>query len=573
MSNADPAKIFELQVKEVYTQGANALVGMPGGALITTLLLWDRVSNSRLLIWFALILILSLIRFVAILRYRQTETHNHDTRAWARFYLFLEMTSGLTWAALVYWLYPASPVDQVLVLLILGAMATGAAPMLTAVKSIYAGYLFSSSILISLALLLRQEEYTNYLAAFSALYALVLWGSASMMNRRNTESIRLSLENTQLLNSMRRSNEQLEQQVAQTQRAERRSRDVEARFRTLANATNEGVILYENGHIIDCNKRITEMLGYSAQDLYNMNIEALFEGDSKQLIQTILRQDDSMNYELRCLRKDYSSFPAEVSKRRLAMAQNSVDVITVHDITELKRMAEIKEQFISTVSHELRTPLTSIHASLGLVMGGLGGDLTPRTKELLGIAQQNSERLGTLINDLLDIQKLDAGKLTFHCENLDIMELMNQAMELNNAYGEKFNSRYLLTQGLFNTMVHVDRNRLIQVITNLLSNAAKFSPPGSDIEIALTRQDNTVRVAVKDHGPGIPKEFRDKIFQRFSQADSTSTRNRGGSGLGLYISQQIIENMNGTIGFETETGKGTTFYFTLPVASDNHTSS
>ena len=568
MSNADPAKIFELQVKEVYTQGVNALMGMPGVALITTLLLWDRVSNRHLLIWFALILFLSLIRLVAILRYRQTETHSRDTRAWARFYLFLETVSGLVWAALVYWLYPVSTVDQVLVLLILGAMATGAVFMLTAVKSIYAGYLFGSGIAIVTALLLRQEEYTNYLAAFSALYTIVLWGSANMMSKRNTESIRLSLENLQLVNSMRRSNEQLEKQVEQTQRAERRSREVEARFRTLANATNEGVILYENGHIIDCNKRISEMLGYSAQDLYNMNIEALFEGDSKELIRTLLQQDDSLNHELRCLRKDYSGFPAEVSKRRLAMPQHSVDVITVHDITELKRMAEIKEQFISTVSHELRTPLTSIHASLGLVMGGLGGELSPRTRELLGIAQQNSERLGTLINDLLDIQKLDAGKLTFHCEKLDIMELVNQAMELNNAYGEKFNSHYLLTQGLFNTAVYVDRNRLIQVITNLLSNAAKFSPPGSDIEISLTREDNKVRVAVKDYGPGIPEEFRDKIFQRFSQADSTTTRNHSGSGLGLFISQQIIENMNGEIGFETKTGKGTTFYFTLPIASD-----
>lgn len=569
MSNADPAKIFELQVKEVYSQGVNALVGMPGVALIATLLFRHTIPGVRLYGWLGLILLLSLIRYFLIRAYRRHNDQQTDIRFWYRSYLLLELASGISWAALLYWLAPASPVDQVLVLLILGAMATGAATMLTPVKSIYAAYLFGSGIPVSLSLLYIPADYSTYLAGLTFLYTLLLWASANMMNRRNTESITLSLKNLQLVNSLRRSNEDLEHQVEQTQRAERRSREVEARFRTLANATNEGIILHENGHIIDCNHRITEMLGYSSQDLFNLNIEALFEGESKQRIRALLEQEEAHNHELRCLRKDYSSFPAEISKRRLSSTEgNTVDVIAVHDITELKRMAEIKEQFISTVSHELRTPLTSIHASLGLVMGGIGGELTPRTRELLAIAQQNSERLGTLINDLLDIQKLDAGKLSFHFETIDIMELVHQAIELNDAYGEKFNSRYLLTQGLFDTKVNVDRNRLIQVITNLLSNAAKFSPQGSDIEIALTRQDNMVRVAVKDHGPGIPEEFRDKIFQRFSQADSTTTRNHSGSGLGLFISQQIIEHMHGDIGFETETGKGTTFYFRLPIVDE-----
>jgi PAS domain S-box-containing protein len=568
MSNADPAKIFELKIKEVYTQGANAVLGMPGVAVITTLLFWNNIPNQSLLAWLGLILLLSLIRLVLILRYRRRGEKRDDIHIWYRAYLLLELASGLSWAALVYWLLPESTTDQVLILLILGAMATGAATMLTPVRSIYAAYLFGSGIPISLTFLFMSRDYAVYLAGLTFLYTLILWASANMMHRRNTESISLALENLQLLNSMRKNNEELERQVAHTQRAERHSHEVEERFRTLANATNEGVILYENGHIIDCNQRITEMLGYSAQDLYNMNIESLFEGESKQRLQTLLQQDDSLNYELRCLRKDYSGFPAEINKRRLTTAdENTVDVITVHDITELKRMAEIKEQFISTVSHELRTPLTSIHASLGLVMGGVGGELSARARELLKIAAQNSERLGTLINDLLDIQKLDAGKLSFHYDTVDIMELVNQAIELNDAYADRFHSRFLLTQGLFDTQVCVDRNRLIQVITNLLSNAAKFSPPNSDIEITLTREGGNVRVAIKDRGPGIPEEFRGRIFQRFSQADSTTTRNHSGSGLGLFISQQIIEHMHGGIGFDTETGKGTTFFFTLPIVA------
>ncbi|MBD3671511.1 MAG: PAS domain-containing protein [Gammaproteobacteria bacterium] len=567
MSLPEDTRLLARLVGEVYKQGYTALYAMPAVALVATLLLWNEEDSTAFLVWNSIIIVVSLLRLFLILRYERISDEAREDEKCINYYFWLEIASGLTWGALVYWLYPDEPAQQVLVLLILGAMATGAAAMLAALPRIYGAYLFSSGLSVVLALFSRTDEYSVYLALFAAIYSLVLWFSSISLGNNIKESIRLAMENVSLLETMQSTNRQLEQQISQTQDAERKSRDAEARFRTLANATNEGVILYENGHIIDCNQRITEMLGYSSQDLYNLNIEALFEGDSKDLIKTVLKQDDALSHELICLRKDYSSFHAEVSKRRLTGTQNDIDVITIHDITEMKRMAEIKEQFISTVSHELRTPLTSIHASLGLVIGGLGGELNSRMQELLGIALQNSERLGTLINDLLDIQKLDAGKLSFNSENLDIMELVNQAMELNTAYGDKYNAHYLLKQGLFDAMVYADRNRLIQVITNLLSNAAKFSPKGSDIEISITREDNKVRVAIRDHGPGIPEAFRDKIFQRFSQADATTTRHQGGSGLGLYISQQIIQQMNGDIGFETETGKGTTFYFTLPIVN------
>lgn len=568
MSNIDPEIVFQRQINEIYTQGKVAVVGMPGAAIFTTLLFWGTIPVYQLLIWLSIIIALTLIRLVLILRYQHHPQIQHH-RFWHRAYVLLELCSGATWASLVYWLFPPAMNDQVLILLILGSMATGAATMLTPVKSIYGAYMFGSGVPTTIALYFQQTDHAIYLSGMSALYALVLWISANMMHKRNTDGISLALENIELVNSMRRSNEKLEHQVAQTLRAEEHSHAVEARFRTLANATNEGVLLYENDRIVDCNQRIVEMLGYSAEELFKLDIDALFEGNNKYTIRKLIRQDDYFNYEMRCVRKDCSSFPAEINKRRLRISNDSViDVITVHDITEMERMAAIKEQFISTVSHELRTPLTSIHASLGLILGGVGGELDTRVQNLLLIAKQNSERLATLINDLLDIQKLDSGKLSFQSESLDIMELVIQAIELNNAYVEKFQSRFRVVKEAFHIKVLADRNRLIQVMTNLLSNASKFSPGGSEIEIAVEQYGKMVRVSVRDQGPGIPEDFRDQIFQRFSQADATTTRNHSGSGLGLYISRQIIESMNGEIGFQSESGKGSSFYFSLPIITD-----
>jgi PAS domain S-box-containing protein len=237
------------------------------------------------------------------------------------------------------------------------------------------------------------------------------------------------------------------------------------------------------------------------------------------------------------------------------------------DITELKRIDRLKSEFVSTVSHELRTPLTSIRGSLGLVAGGMAGKLPDSAMNLIGIAKNNCERLIRLINDILDIEKIESGKMQLDLQPVALGPLLAQAVAANQGYGLANNVGLALHCDDPGLQVKVEPDRLTQVVTNLLSNALKFSPAGGMVDVHVARAGLGVRVEVRDHGPGIPEEFRSRIFQKFSQADSSDTRQKSGTGLGLNISRALVERMGGNIGFESRLGEGTTFFFELPLAA------
>ena len=234
------------------------------------------------------------------------------------------------------------------------------------------------------------------------------------------------------------------------------------------------------------------------------------------------------------------------------------------DITELKRIDRMKTEFVSTVSHELRTPLTSIRGSLGLIAGGVAGELPEAVKTLVGIAKNNCERLIRLINDILDSEKIESGKMRLNLEPVDIRQLIQQALVTNEGFAGQHRVTMRLRAPDATLKVRIDSDRMTQVLTNLLSNAVKFSPPEGVVEVSVSRVARNVRVEVADHGPGIPEEFRSRIFQKFSQADSSDVRQNAGTGLGLNISKALIEKMGGKIGFSSEAGAGTTFFFELP---------
>ncbi len=240
-------------------------------------------------------------------------------------------------------------------------------------------------------------------------------------------------------------------------------------------------------------------------------------------------------------------------------------VIVIHDITEIKKNEKMKNEFVSVVSHELRTPLTSIRGSLGLLLGGKVGEFPDKATKLLDIANKNCERLLILINDILDMEKIKAGKMKFELKIVDINKIVEEAVTINKMYGDKYAVKFELTKLPHEIEVCADPDRLLQVLANLISNAAKFSPCDGVINVNISELNDNVRVAISNKGVGIPVEFQSRIFEKFSQADSSDTRGKGGTGLGLNISKDIIEKLGGTLNFVSTPQEKTTFYFDLPI--------
>jgi PAS domain S-box-containing protein len=324
------------------------------------------------------------------------------------------------------------------------------------------------------------------------------------------------------------------------------------------------------GIIVSVNPAFTEITGYTEEDAIGRTPRLLLsahqDASYAEAIWKNVKRDGSWHGELLECRKSGEEYPSWLSitsvKNLDGTIANYVTMLT--DITERKLIDNMKNEFVSTVSHELRTPLTSIIGVLSLLAGGVLGEMHGQASRMIDIAHKNSRRLLSLINDLLDMDKILAGKMVLDLQVQPLMPLVTQTLETISSYGEQYKVSFTLISAV-DVQVRVDSNRLIQVLNNFLSNAAKFSLPGGNVEIAVTRVNAAVRIEVIDHGIGVPQKFKEHIFKKFSQADSSSTRQKGGSGLGLAISKELIERMHGHVGFVSEEGKGASFYMELPL--------
>jgi signal transduction histidine kinase len=234
------------------------------------------------------------------------------------------------------------------------------------------------------------------------------------------------------------------------------------------------------------------------------------------------------------------------------------------DISRLKEVGRLKDEFISAVSHELRTPLTSIGASLDLMANGVAGNLSGDSMSLTKIAQSNCKRLVRLINDVLDSEKIEAGKLTLRPEPVALESLVEKTVESMKLYGAKLGVAFRVESSIRGARVRADPDRLIQVVENLLSNAAKYGPGGETVRVVLSRGGDQLRVAVVDRGPGVAPALQERLFEKFARIDTPSRAGAEGTGLGLNIARAIVERLGGTIGVVSEPGNGSTFYFDLP---------
>lgn len=340
----------------------------------------------------------------------------------------------------------------------------------------------------------------------------------------------------------------------------------------LETAPDAIITMDAKGIISSFNTGAENIFQYSANEIIGESINTLMPQDmsshhNKYISNFKLGNSKTVgkNRELNGLKKDGSLFPIEITINANKIDGELLFTGVLRDITERRRVDKLKSEFVATVSHELRTPLTAIKGSLDIVTKGLNLDLPEQASTMLDVANRNVKRLLTLINDILDVSKLESGEINFNYENLNIKDFIKSTIEINQQYAEKYNTTFKCIECHNEITVIADKDRLTQVMSNLLSNAAKYSPSDIPVEIFTTVKNQMLRVNVKDYGHGIPKEFQDKLFKKFTQSDSGDTRQVGGTGLGLNISKMIIEKLGGKIGFDTIEGKETTFYFELPI--------
>ena len=364
----------------------------------------------------------------------------------------------------------------------------------------------------------------------------------------------------------------IESDITEEKRAADALRASEARLRGLFELSPIGIALndYETGKFIEINDALLASTGYTREEFTALSYWDItpreYEPQEALQLESLKKTGRYGPYEKEYIRKDGSRYPVLLNGMMLEDPSGRKLIWSmIEDISERKRLDRMKSEFVSIVSHELRTPLTSIAGALGLIAGGALGTLPAQAQQMIAIAYRNSQRLTHLINDLLDMEKLAAGKMQFDMRPQALMPLIEQALEENRTYGGERGVTLVLTDAAPDVEVQVDAQRLLQVLANLLSNAIKFSPEGGVVKVSVTATAETVTVSIADQGPGIPAAFRERIFQKFSQADASDTRQKGGTGLGLAISRELVERMGGSIGFESEEGKGARFFFDLPV--------
>ncbi len=353
--------------------------------------------------------------------------------------------------------------------------------------------------------------------------------------------------------------------------AAQRSLEVsEDRYRRLVELSLDAIVVVRDGVVVFVNPAGERLLGgVPAAPVVGRRLGHFLATNGRDaslaMVEGVLRSGIGMTaHDEAWLDGTGRCFDAEVVITGLDFDGQPAAQLVVRDVSERAAIERMKTEFVSTVSHELRTPLTSILGNLGLVLGGVAGVVSDEARRMIEVAERNGRRLLRLVNDLLDLDSLGAGRMSFRVEVLDLVRLVEHAVDATRGYAQSFGIELRCEGEITGAAVEVDGERLQQVIANLLSNAVKYAPEGSDVKISLSRVGGELEVAVSDSGPGIPEEIRPRLFERFVQADGSDTRRAGGTGLGLAISKGIIEHLGGTIGYFSELGVGTTFWFRLP---------
>jgi PAS domain S-box-containing protein len=570
---ADPGQVLADRVAQLYRQMPIAIGATFIAGGIATFELQGRWLKELVLVWWAIVVLFSAAASLLLYAYYRSPDKVASARDWLRWLGIAALGNGASWGlAGGVFFRSLSEDQQVFLAFLFAGMASVGIPVYAASWPIFALYAagilgpffyvlltFGNRLFVEIALLVPLFYAINVAIAYRLTH---VFESGYRLRRAYGK---LTEEHTML-------NQRLQRQLVELKEARRQ---VEASGRKLALFAERAPIavleLRPDGTVSEVNQAAELLFGYAAAELVGGSVKKLvrleFHAEFDRTWQELLAKRESMaGLKIRNPRRDGIDLICEWTVTPLVNPDHEVIAVIAQgrDVTAQVEAERMKKEFTSTLSHELRTPLTSIIGSLQLINSGVMGKVEREIAELTEVAERNGQRLLDLINDILDIEKIESGKLALAPELIAVDELVREAMVLNKAFAERFKVRFEWRGDVPERKVFADRKRVQQVMTNLLSNAAKFSPEGSLVEITSEQAGANVRLAIHDRGTGIPEGFRGRIFGRFTQADATATRQKGGSGLGLAICKRLVELMHGRIGFDNRQGGGSTFWFELP---------
>ena len=580
MDTALPARVYVEQVMLLYRNLPLGLFATQLNVFILVAILWSVIDHGVLLAWGVAITLSVVSRVGLIAAYRRAHLTPANAPRWVTWFTIGTVLSGFIWGSAGVFLFPAEISHQVFIIFVLAGMTAGAVVSFSALWKI--GLLFILFTLTPLSVRLLVEGRDMHLAM--GLMSLVFMALMVVISRRMYQttltSLQLRFENTDLVAVLAREktatedlNRELRREIGERVRIEAGLRESEAHVRAVIDNVPDGIItLNEQGLLESVNPAALRIFGYSEAEMTGLHFKMLmpesvrheYDDYIKKHIGASTGRMVGFGLEITGQRKDGSRFPMELGIGNMWLGGRHLFIGIVRDISERREVGRMKNQFMSSVSHELRTPLTSVVGSLGLLAEGVGGDLSESGKALLNIARNNVARLARLISDILDIEDIHSGRLKLDCRATDLVMLAERAVDGSRSLASAAGVNLILHRDIAQAPVYGDAERLVQSLNRLLSNALKFSPRGTAVEVSVARHQAGFRVAVADQGPGIPDDFRERLFQPFSQAQSTESGFRGGAGLGLSIARAIIQQHSGTIGYESMPERGACFYFDLP---------
>lgn len=572
-----------LEAEQIRLLFASMPLGLIAGILNAAIMVYvqhEFVANTVLATWFGLIALLTAARFALLFAYRRANPPVVAARPWGVAHAIGVALTGAVWGSAGVLLFPDDIAQQMFTVFLLAGMTAGGVVAFYA--HMWVAYLFIVPTLVPLIVRLLGDPHhiTMAMGVMAILFLGLMLATARRMHLVTLTSLRLRFENGDLVDNLASEkrefqtlNEELRREIGERIRIEQGLRDSEGRIRSIVDNVLDGIItMDEHGRLQSFNPAAGKIFQCAPDEMIGRHFRELLAADDREAYESLLREQTAghdarmlgFGLEATGLRQGGQPFPMELGVSSVALAGRRMFIAIVRDITERKQVERMKSRFAAAVSHELRTPLTSIMGSLGLLSEGVAGELSERGRSLLGIARTNVERLARLVADILDFDEIQSGRVLLHLKALDLVTLVDQAVESQRVAASGRTLDLVYAPAVRVATVRADRERLLHVLDHLLSNAIKFSPPKAPVSVSLEARDGQARVTVRDLGPGVPEEFRSRVFDSFAQADYADANHPGGTGIGLTIARAIVELHGGRIGFDSTPGAGASFWFELP---------